>query len=294
MRSTGRMAYRLRVVSDPRLDADVDGADALVRAENTEEWRKILLGDDRQLPRIRRAFGRLPSDPRCKLCATPFRGPGRLITKVLSHGPSQSNPLLCSLCFHHLRDSPGGAEIEIGVLFADIRGSTGLAERTSAGDFRRLVQQFYFRAAKAIHDHDGVVDKFLGDGIMALFLPVVTGGQYATRAIEAGEALLDEVQDQQLLAGGVGVGVGVHIGEAFVGAVGSDERLDFTALGDTVNVAARLGSDAGAGELLVTEMAWRAAGRMDPAQRRELFVRGREEPLDVVVVTARRAATAVA
>jgi adenylate cyclase len=275
------LAYRLRVVSDPRVESD----EVLPRSEKTEEWRTILMGDDKQLPNLRRRLGRLPSDPRCKLCATPFRGPGRLLTKLINHGPSQSNPLLCSLCFRHLRDSPGGAEIELTVLFADIRGSTGLAERTSAADFRRLVQQFYFRAAKAIHDHDGIVDKFLGDGIMALFLPVVTGGKHAALAIDAGEAMLKEVRDPQLVVGGVGVGVGVHTGEAFVGTVGSDERLDFTALGDTVNVAARLGSDAGAGELLVSASAWRAAGRDEAGvERRRLAVKGRTEPLQVVVI----------
>ena len=287
------MAYRLRVAIDPRPDrrlgdAEVSGAPA----EQTDEWRRILTGADRSLPRLRSVLGRLPSDPRCKLCATPFRGPGTVLTKVMSHGPSDANPLLCTMCFGHLRDSPGGAEVEISVLFADIRGSTGIAERTSAGDFRRLVQQFYYRAAKAIHDHDGVVDKFLGDGIMALFLPVVTGGAHAARAIEAGEAVLREVMDRDLVAGGVGVGVGVHPGEAFVGTVGMGERLDFTALGDTVNVAARLGSDAGAGELFVSDASWRIAGRDGGAARRELFVKGRTEPLQVVVVMGATAAVA--
>jgi adenylate cyclase len=217
-----------------------------------------------------------------------------LLTKVINHGPSRSNPLLCSMCFRHLRDSPGGAEVELSVLFADIRGSTGIAERASASDFRALVQQFYYRASKAINDHDGIVDKFLGDGIMALFLPVVTGGQHAARAIEAGEALLREVMDRELIAGGVGVGVGVHTGDAFVGAVGTEDRLDFTALGDTVNVAARLGGAAGAGELLVSDAAWRAAGRSDPDEWRRQPIHGRAEPLDVVVVTIREAVPAVA
>jgi adenylate cyclase len=210
----------------------------------------------------------------------------------MMHGQSSSNPMLCSLCFGQLREGPGGAEIEISVLFADIRGSTGIAERTSAGEFRRLVQQFYLRAAKAIHEHDGIVDKFLGDGIMALFIPMVTGDQHALRAIEAGEAVLRDVASRDLVAGGVRVGVGVHTGEAFVGTVGSDDRLDFTALGDTVNVAARLGSDAGAGELLVSGVAWAAGGRGPTAERRALAVRGRDEPLEVVVL--REAAAAVA
>jgi adenylate cyclase len=255
-----------------------------ISEETANAWREILTGADPHLPALRRRFQRIPSDPRCKMCAAPFRGPGKLVTRLLMHGQSASNPLLCSLCFGQLRKGAGGAEIEISVLFADIRGSTGIAERTSAGEFRRLVQQFYHRAAKAIHQHEGIVDKFLGDGIMALFIPVVTGEHHALKAIEAGEAVLRDVMDRELIAGGVRVGVGVHTGEAFVGTVGSDDRLDFTALGDTVNVAARLGSDAGAGELVVSAMAWAAAGRSEPVERRHLDVKGRAEPLEVVVI----------
>jgi adenylate cyclase len=256
----------------------------LQSSENEANWRSMLSGADPSLPALRRRFRRLPSDPRCKLCAAPFRGPGRLITRLIMHGPSASNPMLCNLCFGRLRDGPGGVELEISVLFADIRGSTGIAERTSAAAFRQLVQQFYHRAAKAIHEHDGIVDKFLGDGIMALFIPVVTGEQHALRAIEAGEAVLRSVVDRELVAGGIRVGVGVHTGSAFVGTVGSDEKLDFTALGDTVNVAARLGSDAGAGELFVSGIAWSAAGRTEPPERRRLELKGRAETLDVVVL----------
>jgi adenylate cyclase len=153
-------------------------------------------------------------------------------------------------------------------------------------EFHRLVQQFYLRAAKAIDQSDGIIDKFLGDGIMVLFIPLMTGPMHAARAIEAGEALLRAVADPELVAGGVRVGAGVHTGPAFVGTVGSNDKLDFTALGDTVNVAARLGSDAGAGELLVSATAWQAAGRAGDAERRELAVKGRAEPLEVVVLGA--------
>jgi adenylate cyclase len=252
--------------------------------ETDDVWRRTLMGTDRGLPRLRRLWSTLPSPPRCKLCAAPFHGPGRLVSKVLLHGPSNVSPLLCSACFGQIRKHPGGAEIPIGVLFADIRGSTGIAERTSAAGFRRLVEQFYRRAAKAIDDHDGVVDKFLGDGVMALFIPVIAGELQALRAVEAGEGVLRAVDDPELVAGGVRVGVGVHSGDAFVGAIGSDDRLDFTALGDTVNVAARLGSLAGAGELLVSDSAWRAAGREGATARRSVTLAGRTEPLEVVVL----------
>jgi adenylate cyclase len=250
----------------------------------TETWRRVLTGEDPGLPRLRRLWRHVPSSPRCKLCAAPFRGPGRVLTRALMHGSSTSNPLLCNACFGQIGKMPGGAEVEISVLFADIRGSTGIAERTSAGEFRRLVQQFYFKAATAIDGHDGVIDKFLGDGIMVLFLPVVAGDRHALRAIEAGEAVLRAVEDRELVAGGVRIGVGVNTGAAFVGAIGSGDKLDFTALGDTVNIAARLGSDSAAGELLVSEAAWRASGRTDPVERRNLTVKGRTEPLEVVVL----------
>jgi adenylate cyclase len=266
----------------PITDPNDDGA---LPNEHTEMWRQVLTGQDPHLTLLRRMWRRLPSSPRCKLCAAPFGGFGRVATKVLMHGPSNINPLLCSLCFGQIRKTPGGAEVEIGVLFADIRGSTGIAERAGAAEFSRLVQQFYHRATKAIEDHDGIVDKFLGDGIMALFIPVIAGEMLVERAVTAGEAVLKAVDHPELIAGGVRVGVGVHSGEAFVGAIGSEDRLDFTALGDTVNVAARLGSDAGAGELLVSASAWRAAGRDEAGvDRRQLDVRGRTEPLEVVVV----------
>src|SRR6185369_6451722 len=141
-------------MSDTRSSAPGhDDKDSASRNEAT--WRSMLNGSDRSLPRLRRLWGTVPSAPRCKLCAAPFHGPGRLITKAISHGPSQSNPLLCSACFGQLRKYPGGAEVEISVLFADIRGSTGIAERTSAAQFRQLVQHFYHRAAKAIDANAG-------------------------------------------------------------------------------------------------------------------------------------------
>jgi adenylate cyclase len=258
----------------------------------SETWRQVLTGQDPSLVKRRRFWQRFPAAPRCKMCAAPFHRPGGLLTRVLLHGPSASNPLLCNMCFGRIRNKPGGAEIEISVLFADIRGSTGIAESRSAADFRRLVQQFYLHAARAIDDHGGIVDKFLGDGIMVLFIPAVAGELHARRAVEAGEALLAAVADPLLAAGGVRVGAGVHTGTAFVGAIGTADKLDFSALGDTVNVAARLGSVAGPGELLVSGVTWAAAGRTDPAERRALNLQGRSGALEVVVLRGARSQAA--
>ncbi|HZP19266.1 MAG TPA: adenylate/guanylate cyclase domain-containing protein [Bauldia sp.] len=250
----------------------------------SEIWRDILLGTKPELKKLRRMWHYVPSEPRCKVCAAPFRGIGSAITRITGHRRSNANPLMCNPCFSQLRDHPGGAEIEISVLFADIRGSTGLAERVGAARFRHLLQHFYAVADRAIDRHGGVVDKFMGDGIMALFVPFISGEHHARQAVEAGQSLVTkEAHDPHLREAGVKFGVGVHTGIAYVGTLGSGDKFDFSALGDTVNAAARLGSQAGPSELLVSWAAWQAAGLpADNLDRRVLALAGRSEPMDVV------------
>lgn len=261
--------------------ADLDAADL----ELTEEWRLTLTGADPSLRRLRRFWGAVPSSPRCKFCSSPFRGPGRVLTRLLMHGQSNQNPLFCNACFSSLRKQPGGAEIEISVLFADVRGSTGLAEQTSAAAFRGLIQEFYHATSGAIERNGGIVDKYLGDGVMALFIPIIAGDRHAARAVQAGLDLLAAARRPRLIEGGVRVGVGVNTGQAFVGVLGSGDRLDFSALGDTVNVAARLGSVSGPGELIVSGAVWDLAGIERPdSERRTIPIAGRHAGFDVVVV----------
>jgi adenylate cyclase len=117
---------------------------------------------------------------------------------------------------------------------------------------------------------------------MALFIPVIAGENHAGRAVEAGKAILAEVERGGLAAKGLMVGAGIHTGEAFVGAIGVDEKIDFTALGDTVNIAARLGGVAGPGELLVSRSTWDRAGLGTPPDVREVEIAGRTGNLAVV------------
>lgn len=262
-------------------------------AATDQGWHAILSGTDPALVKLRRWWKHVPASPRCKVCAAPFQGLGSVLTRVIMHGQSQRNPLLCNLCFGRLRDHPGGAEVEISVLFADIRGSTGLAEQATASRFRELLQEFYAIANRAVDGNGGIVDKFLGDGVMALFIPVFTGENHARRAIAAGRQLLDGVAASNLAREGALVGAGLHAGSAFVGVLGSEEHLDFSAVGDTVNIAARLGSIAGPGELLVSRAAWESSGEeAGDLPRRELQVTGRSAPVEVVVLGAPTASTA--
>lgn len=250
----------------------------------SDVWRDILLGTNPALKKRRHLWHYVPSAPRCKVCAAPFKGVGSAITMVTGHRRSNANPLLCNPCFSELRDHPGGAEIEISVLFADIRGSTSLAERIGAVPFRHLLHHFYAVADRAIDRHGGIIDKFLGDGVMALFVPFISGDNHAAQAIAAGRSLVEkESNDPRLVEAGVRFGVGVHTGDAYVGTLGSGEKLDFSALGDTVNSAARLGSLAKANELLVSWQAWKSSGLpIDGLDRRPVTLVGRTEPLDVV------------
>lgn len=270
----------------------VDPASAATAADPVaDEWRRLLTGTDPHLQKLRRWWRLIPSPPRCKVCAAPFHGPASLLTRIVMHGQSDANPLLCNLCFSGLREQPGGAEVEISVLFADLRGSTGLAERTGPAEFRRLVQVFYGVATRVIDTHGGIVDKFLGDGVMALFIPFIAGDAHAVRAVNAARRIQHDLARSELAARGIGAGVGVHAGAAFVGVLGAESKLDFTALGDTVNVAARLGSAARAGQVLVSATAWDtaqaasgAADTEDLRDRFELPLTGREAPLETVVL----------
>jgi adenylate cyclase len=257
---------------------------AMAEDDRTAEWRSMLIGENPRLLSVRRLWRHVPSSPRCKVCASPFHGVGGAFARLFWHGPLRDNPLLCKACFGPLVRFPGGAEIEISVAFADVRGSTGLAERISAGRYRALLQDYYAVAAAAIDRNGGIVDKFLGDGVMALFIPVIAGENHAARAIEAGMAILAAVDRSGLGEKGLMVGVGVHSGEAFVGAIGSAEKIDFTALGDSVNVAARLGGLAGPGELLVSRAAWDRAGRGVPPAERDVEIAGRTATLPIVAL----------
>jgi adenylate cyclase len=253
-----------------------------------EAWEEMLTGKARGVAFIRAVMGAIPAGPRCKLCQAPFGRPGRGIVRFLGAGQSPLNRRLCKMCIRSLHKKPGGAEVEVSILFADVRGSTGLAERMSPGEFSQLIARFYGTAASVVDKHDGLVDKFVGDAAVALFIPGFAGEDHAAAAVAAGRELLEETGNNGAEPW-VPIGVGIHSGVSFVGAVGEGDAVDFTALGDTVNAAARIASLAGAGEVLVSEMTAESA-ELDTAglERRTLELRGREQTLDVWVATTKQ------
>lgn len=247
-------------------------------------WKTVLSGDHPGLRRGRRIYRLLPSDPRCKLCQVPFAGPGALVGKLAGKQPSGKNPNFCGDC---LAKTPvGGAEAHISMLFADIRGSTALAEEIGPTEFAARLNRFYRAATRTLTRHGALVDRFVGDEVIGLFVPGYAGEDHAAEAVAAARELLQVTGHGPDQAPWVPVGVGVHVGVAYVGVVGSDDGVtDITALGDPMNVTARLASAAGAGEVLVSEAACTAAGiETTDLELRELQLKGKREALAVRVL----------
>jgi adenylate cyclase len=251
------------------------------------DWQAILDGTDSRYRRYRSILRRLPHGPRCKLCAAPFAGPAAPLMRAMGRRRWAKNPNYCGVCTTWLGEHHGGAEIELSFLFADVRGSTGLGERLSPTDFSELLNRFYEVAARVVIDREGLVDKFVGDEIVAFFPPSFAGPDHAAAAVGAARAILAGTGHGAADGPWAPIGAGVHTGVAFVGSVGEGGVSDFTALGDAVNTTARLASAAGAGEILVSRAAAEAAGIAgEELEERRLDLRGRSEPIDVVVLRA--------
>ncbi len=252
-----------------------------------EQWRQ-LLEDEAPFLRTRRWHARIPSSPRCKLCAAPFSGPGSLLMRFVGRERWAKNPKYCTGCFGMLSSHHGGAEIECSLLFADVRGSTTLAETMSPREFNRLMGRFFDTATSVLVDRDGIVDKFVGDEIIGIFVPSMASRDHAARAVDAAGALLAETGFGTAAGPWVPIGIGVNTGVAYVGSIGDASDTEMTAMGDVVNVTARLASVAGAGEILVTSSAAAAAGLPADLPRRSLELKGKSHQTDVAVVTQPR------
>jgi adenylate cyclase len=222
-----------------------------------------------------RLMHRLPSDPRCAVCRAPYGGFGGRFMGRLGFAPSRKNPRLCSACFE--KAPMGGVEMEVGVLFADVRGFTTLAERQAPDAVATLLNRFYATAVDVLCDH-AIIDKLVGDQVMALYLPGVFPGEPADHMIADGQALLASA-GYGAERPWVELGIGLDYGTAYVGNVGSGDVKDFTAIGDVVNTAARLQAAAASGEIVMSSRVHhRADGLAAGAEPRELSLKGKSQP----------------
>jgi adenylate cyclase len=176
------------------------------------------------------------------------------------------------------------------MLFVDVRGSTTIAEHTDTLEFSQLMNRFYEAAINVLVHADAFIDKLVGDEVTALFIPGFAGEQHARRAVEAGQKLLRVTGHGDVGGPWVPVGVGIHTGKAWVGSIvgASGEAADFTALGDNVNIAARLASNAAQGEVIASEDTLIAAELVtEGLEKRNLELKGKSELITVRVLHAR-------
>jgi len=184
----------------------------------------------------------------------------------------------------------GGVLQSITVLFADIRGFTRISEHAPPEKIVNLLNRYFSAMTDIIFAHGGTLDKYLGDGLMALFgAPTVTPKD-AANAISAAVAMqrrMLSINDELHKEGfpEIGIGIGLHTGEVTVGYIGSERRSEYTAIGDTVNTAARLESNAKGGEILVSEVTAKAArSRYQLTSREPITVKNREQPVPLYQV----------
>jgi adenylate cyclase len=252
------------------------------RAPDDSFWRDYLTQGHPAERAARKFFIRLPAEPRCSICAAPFGGIGGPMMRLIGKRQSDKSPRMCNSCFTFLSQHHGGAEIEVTMLFADIRGSTTLAEGMSTAEYHAILNRFYALASKVVFDHDGSVDKFVGDELVAFFHLLLTGEDHAKAGVECARALLVATGHDDPAGPWVPVGAGVHTGLVWMGAIGEGTHVELTAVGDAVNTTARLASAAVAGEVLVTVDAAAAAG-LDPSlERRTLELKGKHVATEVI------------
>lgn len=252
----------------------------------SEDWAAYFeIASGRTERGLSRLLHALPSSPRCGICGAPFAGFGSRLLRPLGYRQSRKSPSLCATCVE--ASPPGGMTTDAGVLFADLRGFTRLSEQADPETVSVLLRRFYACAEDVLFP-EAIIDKLIGDEVMALYLPMY--GRFEEAApLMLGHArnLLCQIGYGSAEGPFAEVGIGLDYGEAFVGNVGRRSLNDFTAIGDVVNVAARLQGEAAGGEILVSgRLAERFAE--PPGERLELDLKGKAEP----VVAYRSSATA--
>ena len=252
--------------------------------ESIEDWRAFLMGEATAFHRTQRLFRHIPASPRCRLCYAPFKGFGGAVMRVVGRAPAKMNPNICDVCERRGREHPGGAVVPLSMVFADIRGSTALAEKLGTVQFSALIARFYDAVTEELLKENALIDRLIGDEAVALFVPMLAGHEHAQAAVSAAIGIMRATGHGESEGPWVPVGIGVHTGTAFVGSVGRSGVNDVTALGDDVNLTARLASAASAGEIIMTEATRAAAGLpAEELEARSLELKGRSSTIDVWV-----------
>lgn len=184
---------------------------------------------------------------------------------------------------------PGGTEVELSMLFVDVRGSTSLAEKMSPSSYSRLINRFYKAATDVLIRTDAFIDQFVGDEAVGLYFPLFTGPNHTRAAVLAAQELLSVMGYGGKQEPWIPVGVGVHTGNVFFGTISGSEGsvTDVAAMGDNVNTTARIASKAAPGEALISDVAYSSSGlELGDLEQRQLELKGKSDLINVRVLHA--------
>lgn len=234
---------------------------------NEELWAHVFGVGAADLLDQRGFHSRLPSPPRCRLCKAPFKGLGGLYLRFKGKARAKRNPNFCNACDIFLENHPGGAEVPMSILYADIRKSTEFVRTHPPAEVSRRTNKFLELATHAITEADGFVVAFYGDCVVANWPPGFSGEAYVQRAIETAQLIAKASAEAD-----IPVGIGVHMGEAYMCSVEAAQGSfrDVSIFGEVVNLVARLSDAAGPGEVLVSAAAGDAVGLDGPEALFEL------------------------
>jgi adenylate cyclase len=206
----------------------------------------------------------------------PIRGPLSIPLRLIGIKRSQMNPNLCTICETNFTKVKKKKQVVIPatIMFADLRGYTTLSEKSERSDVLDLLQNFYDECASAIWERDGIVNKFIGDAVLAIFNFPIMREDHVRQAVLAAMEIQKRWKETS-----TGIGVGIHTGNASIGEVGTAYK-DFTIIGPVVNLASRIQSAAGLGEVVVTEAVYQQVKDLFPqATTRSYELKGIEQPV---------------
>jgi adenylate cyclase len=222
---------------------------------------------------------------------TAIRGPFSAIFKTFGIKKSKMHPNLCTFCESNFVKIMKHKQIPVSttILFADIRGYTDLSQQIDALKLNEMLHSFYDRCSAAIWEYDGIVNKFIGDAVLAIFNFPLIRKEHVQNAVRAAMQLQKDCQHLKEEMGlgesqKLGVGIGIHTGECYVGEVGTTYK-DFTAIGPVVNLTSRLQGAAAIGEIMVTQEVFNEVQDQFPhAEKKALTLKGINTPVNGYVL----------
>jgi adenylate cyclase len=226
----------------------------------------------------------------------PIRGPLSIPFKLLGIRTSQMNPNLCNICETMFTKVKRKKQIVIPatVFFADLRGYTLLSQGTDSKEVVSMLHQFYDECAAAVWERDGIINKFIGDAVLAIFNFPIMRADHVQQAVLAAIELQKRCSEKKKLMMinadskecPVGIGIGIHTGLASIGEVGTAYK-DFTIIGPVVNLASRVQGTAKAGEILVTEEVYKQVADFFPRSDSQTYqLKGIENPVKAYQLSA--------